>query len=192
MTTELHRPLAVDRIGPDGLEVEVRASEPECAALASRMGIPAIGDLVCRFRLAVAGPGTVLAEGHLRAAAIRVCVVTLDEFEALTEERFRLRFVPAGRGILRTTIPTRTTRFPMRTGRSTLARRPPSSWPWRSTPIRASRTRRCPPPADDAGEIAICRLCRAGPAPLGWALKRAACKGGYPLLDGATCAIAIM
>jgi uncharacterized metal-binding protein YceD (DUF177 family) len=96
MSPELHYPLPVERIGPGGLEVEVRAGEAECAALAARMGFPALRDLVCGFRLSAAGQGTVLAEGHLRAVAVRVCVLTLDEFEAATEERFRLRFVPAG------------------------------------------------------------------------------------------------
>lgn len=96
MITDLHRPVTVERIGPGGLGVEVRAGAAECSALAARMGIPALGELVCSFRLTPGGEGTVLAEGHLRAKAVRVCVLTLDEFEAPTEERFRLRFVPAG------------------------------------------------------------------------------------------------
>ncbi len=94
---ELSRPLAVDVVGPGGLAVEVRASATECAALTRRMAIPAVVDLLCRFHL-TAIPGAVLfAEGHLQARVVRVCVVTLEEFETLTEERFRLRFVPAGR-----------------------------------------------------------------------------------------------
>jgi uncharacterized metal-binding protein YceD (DUF177 family) len=96
MIAELHRPLAMDRVGARPLEVEVRAGEAECAALAVRMNIPAVYDLVCGFRLTAAGGGAVLAEGHLRARVVRVCVLTLDEFEMVTEERFRVRFVPAG------------------------------------------------------------------------------------------------
>jgi uncharacterized metal-binding protein YceD (DUF177 family) len=33
----------------------------------------------------------------LRARVVRTCVVTLEDFETLTEERFRVRFVPVGR-----------------------------------------------------------------------------------------------
>ncbi len=94
---ELSRPLAVDAVGPAGLTVEVRASAAECAALTRRMDIPTVLDLLCRFRLTAIPGAALLAEGHLQARVVRLCVVTLEEFETLTEERFRLRFVPAGR-----------------------------------------------------------------------------------------------
>ncbi len=94
---ELYRPLAVDRVGPGGLEVEVRASEAECQALAARTAIPSVRELVCRFSLSAAPGGVLLAQAELRALVVRACVVTLDAFETVTEERFRLRFVPAGR-----------------------------------------------------------------------------------------------
>lgn len=96
-TPELSRPLAVDRVGPGGLAVEVRADAAECVALAVRMAIPAVTDLLCRFRLTAIPGAVLLAEGHLQAQVVRTCVVTLEEFETLTEEKFRLRFVPAGR-----------------------------------------------------------------------------------------------
>jgi len=95
MKVELSRPVAVNRIA-SGLEVEVRADAAECAALAARMNIPAVLELVCDFRLGAAGGGVVLANGHLRARVVRTCVLTLDAFEMPTEERFRLRCVPAG------------------------------------------------------------------------------------------------
>lgn len=93
---ELHRPLAANRVRNEGLEVEVVASAAECAALARRMAVPELRALTCRFRLTPLGGGALLAEGSLRARALRVCVLSLEPFEALTEERFRLRFVPAG------------------------------------------------------------------------------------------------
>ena len=93
---ELQRPFAVDRIGAGSAEVDVRASGAECAALARRMDIPAVRELACAFRLRAIGGGTVLAEGDLRAVVVRICVLTLDEFETVTAERFRVRFVPAG------------------------------------------------------------------------------------------------
>ena len=94
---EFSRPVEVGRIGAAGLDVTVGARATECTALAARMRIPAVLECACRFRLTAADSGgVVLAEGHLRALVVRVCVLTLDEFEMATEEQFRLRFVPAG------------------------------------------------------------------------------------------------
>jgi uncharacterized metal-binding protein YceD (DUF177 family) len=94
---ELCELVPVDRVGPGGLEVEVCADAAQCVALAARMAIPAVLDFVCRFRLSAAPGAMLLAEGLLRARVVRTCVVTLEAFETLTEERFRVRFVPAGR-----------------------------------------------------------------------------------------------
>jgi len=94
---EMSRPLAVDRVRAGGLEVEVDASPKECVALARRMAIPAVLELSCRFHLSAVPGAALVAEGHLRARVVRICVLTLEAFEALTEERFRLHFVPTGR-----------------------------------------------------------------------------------------------
>jgi len=51
MIPELHRPLAVDRIGAAGVEVVVEATAAECAALAQRIQLPSVLDLRCAFRL---------------------------------------------------------------------------------------------------------------------------------------------
>lgn len=95
-TPELHRPFAADRAAA-GAEQSIEATPAECAALAQRLQIPAVRSLSCRFTLSGIGRGIVLAEGELRARVTRVCVVTLDEFDMRHHERFRVRFVPAGR-----------------------------------------------------------------------------------------------
>jgi hypothetical protein len=92
MTPELHRPVPVDEIAPQGEEIVVEASAAECAALALRFGLPGVISLRCRFRLNPDSGRAVSGLGHLRAP----CVVTLEPFEALVEERFRVRFVPEG------------------------------------------------------------------------------------------------
>lgn len=92
---ELSRPVPFERVGPRGLEVTVEASAEECAALAERMGVPAVGRLVCRFKLSQEGKTRVRAEGHLRAVVVQTCVVSLENFQSVVEEDFRLRFVPA-------------------------------------------------------------------------------------------------
>jgi uncharacterized metal-binding protein YceD (DUF177 family) len=96
MTPELHRPLAVDRIGASGIEVTVEATQDERAALAARMQLPAILEVTCRFRLIRVGAGIIQADGWLHARLTQVCVVSLDEFAADLAERFAVRFVPAG------------------------------------------------------------------------------------------------
>jgi uncharacterized metal-binding protein YceD (DUF177 family) len=93
---EFHRPFAADRVG-EVAEQLVEANPAECAALAARLQIPAVLSLSCRFHLRPIGRGTILAEGELRARVRRECVVTLDAFDMKLRERFRVRFVPAGR-----------------------------------------------------------------------------------------------
>jgi len=91
---EMHRPVALGQIGTAGLEREVVATPAECAAIAARLLLPAVAALTCRFRLANAGAGVVVAEGMLAARVTQECVVTLDPFEVDIAEAFRVRFVP--------------------------------------------------------------------------------------------------
>lgn len=91
---ELHRPLALGQIPAGGLEREVVATPAECAAVAARLLIPGVIALSCRFRLAPAGGGVVVAEGDLAAKVSRECVVTLEAFDMDVAEHFRVRFVP--------------------------------------------------------------------------------------------------
>ncbi len=96
---ELHRPFATDRITTAGQTIDFSADAAECQAIAQRLGIPALHALSCRFlvtRPADARPGEILAEGQLRATLERECVITLEAFRTKIEERFRVRFVPAG------------------------------------------------------------------------------------------------
>ena len=95
MPVEMSRPIPFERVGPRGLDVTVEASAEECVALAERMGLPAIGSLVCRFRLSQEGKTRVRAEGHLRAVVVQTCVVSLENFQSVVEEEFTVRFVPA-------------------------------------------------------------------------------------------------
>jgi uncharacterized metal-binding protein YceD (DUF177 family) len=96
MTPELDCLIPLDRIGAHGLDVVVEASTTERAALAARMGIPAVRSLVCRFRVTRNGADRFTAIGHLSAHVVQTCVISLDEFSAEVDEHFRLSFVPAG------------------------------------------------------------------------------------------------
>ena len=96
MNPELHRPVAVERIGPAGLDVLVEASTGECAALAQRLNLPAVLELTCRFRLERDSAGDLLAYGNLVARVVQTCVVSLEDFTADLHERFAVRCVPEG------------------------------------------------------------------------------------------------
>jgi uncharacterized metal-binding protein YceD (DUF177 family) len=96
MIPEFSRPQPRARIPSAGLDTTVEATPAECAALATRLRLPAVRRLTCRFRLRP-GPGdAVAAEGWLAALVTQTCVVSLDDFDAAVAEHFTLRFVPAG------------------------------------------------------------------------------------------------
>jgi uncharacterized metal-binding protein YceD (DUF177 family) len=96
MSPELHRPIAIDRIGAAGLTIDVVAKPEECQALGERMLIPAVLALRCRFVIRPAPAGSYEASGHLMARVVQTCVVSLEDFESDVEERFSVRFVPSG------------------------------------------------------------------------------------------------
>ena len=98
MNPEFHRPLAIEAIGPGGLAREVVADAGECAALATRLLLPAVLAVACRFQLSREGRdgAVVVASGRLLARVEQTCVVSLDPFETAVDEAFRVRFVLAG------------------------------------------------------------------------------------------------
>ena len=94
MRPEFSRLVRLSRIGGAGLEQTVAADADECRALARRLAIPAVASLTCRFDLAPGRAGRVAATAELRSQLTRICVVTLEPFEATVIERFALCFVP--------------------------------------------------------------------------------------------------
>ena len=92
---EFSRPVPVDRIGPGGLDLEVAATGAECAALAARLGIPAVVALSARFHLRREAEGRIAARARLNGRLVRECVVSLEPFETPIAEAFALVFVPA-------------------------------------------------------------------------------------------------
>ena len=96
MTPELQRPVALDRIGPQGTALAVDAEPGELPAIAARLRLVALASLHCAFKLRRVGSTTIEAEGALRARVTETCVVTLDTFEHDVAEAFTVHFVPAG------------------------------------------------------------------------------------------------
>ena len=95
---EFSRPIALDRIGLKDKSYEISADDRECAALAKRLGIPAVDsfDATIRLRL-TGGGGLVRLSGRIKAALTQTCVVTLEPIATSVEEDFgRVYSVEAG------------------------------------------------------------------------------------------------
>jgi uncharacterized metal-binding protein YceD (DUF177 family) len=95
---EFSRPIALDRIGLKEKSYQISADARECAALAKRLGIPAVGsfDATIRLRL-TGGGGLVRLSGRIKAALTQICVVTLEPIPTAVEEDFtRVYSVEAG------------------------------------------------------------------------------------------------
>lgn len=100
---EFSRQIATDRVPQAGMTLDVLATQDERNAVAGRLELPQVSLLSCHYVLTrpLAGAtrrreGEIVAEGRLRANVIRECVVTLELFEEIVDESFRVRFVPAG------------------------------------------------------------------------------------------------
>jgi uncharacterized metal-binding protein YceD (DUF177 family) len=97
VTAELTRLVPLSRVGAAGMTFVVRATPAECEAIAARMHVPAVMSLECAFDLAIEDDRVaVAAQGHLQAQVVRTCVISADDFETLVDDRFEVRFVPAG------------------------------------------------------------------------------------------------
>jgi len=90
------RPFQVADLDEAPTLVSIEADEAERSALASELGLPAIGALAADLQICKRPYDIVLVEGELRAALTQVCVVTLDPFESSLVEPIRVEFAPAG------------------------------------------------------------------------------------------------
>ena len=90
-TGPLTRPVRIDRLRKDHSEVLVEATPEECQALATDFKIPAIRELVGRFR--VSGPSARLTvTGTVTAMVTQICTVSLDPFESAVSEPVEVAF----------------------------------------------------------------------------------------------------
>jgi hypothetical protein len=96
MNPEFSRPLPTTRIGPTGLDTAIEATPSERAKLATRLKLPGIGTLSCRFHLHPGPRKSILGECWLTAMITQICVVSLEEFEGVVTDHVIVRFVPAG------------------------------------------------------------------------------------------------
>lgn len=92
--TPFSRPLAASEAPPEGLEVDVVATEDERTALAALNAIPAILSLSAALRARRWRGDGLEVSGELRARIRQTCVVTLEEFDSDIVEPIDLRFAP--------------------------------------------------------------------------------------------------
>lgn len=93
-TPEFSRPVLLARVGADGIRREIAASEAECAALARRFGLVALGRLSASIELARHGGDLIVLRARFEADFVQSCVVTLDPVPGAVAEQFTLLYGP--------------------------------------------------------------------------------------------------
>jgi uncharacterized metal-binding protein YceD (DUF177 family) len=92
---EFSRLFRIAELGNRELTLELEADADERAALAGRFGLVALTSLRVEARLRWRRGGVLLRlSGHLQAALIQNCVVTLEPFSSTIEEKFSLLYRP--------------------------------------------------------------------------------------------------
>lgn len=89
---EFSRPFVADRLGATLITETLVATPAECAALATRMRIVALGRLSATVTLERALSGLIRVSGRLEADVVQTCVVTLVDFPSHVEDSFTLDF----------------------------------------------------------------------------------------------------
>ncbi|MBG0803545.1 DUF177 domain-containing protein [Methylocystis sp. H4A] len=90
----LSRRLALSEVPPEGLDVDIRATPLECAALAQLNALPAVHSLQAKLRARQRRGDGLEIEGELRARIRQICVTTLEEFDSELIEPIQMRFAP--------------------------------------------------------------------------------------------------
>jgi hypothetical protein len=85
------RPIAAAAVPPEGRRVQIEADEAERAALARLLGLPGIARFEADLRLSRWRDG-LRVEGTLDAVVTRICVVSLEPFEAEVHEEVEARY----------------------------------------------------------------------------------------------------
>lgn len=90
----LSRPVTLAEVPPEGLDVEIVATEAEREALARLNDIPAVLSLAARLRVRRWRGDGLEATGALAARVRQTCVLSLEEFDADLNEPIEVRFAP--------------------------------------------------------------------------------------------------
>ena len=94
---EFSRFLQLGAVRREGQQLELVASPAECAALATRFGIPGVASFRTVLQLAPEQDGAIRVEGRLIAQVTQECVVTLEPVPQRVSETVVVRLLPPGR-----------------------------------------------------------------------------------------------
>lgn len=92
------RPLQVEEVPPEGLDLMISATEPERQALATADGLEGLAKLEASLHVAPWQKGGLAVTGEMRARIAQNCVVTLDPFETEIVEPIDVKFAPVVAG----------------------------------------------------------------------------------------------
>lgn len=95
LSLEFSRPLDVTRVPKQGCTEKVSAEPQECAALAMRLGLPAIHALAAELHISRWQGEGLKVKGRFSADLEQVCVVSLDMFRQALTDTFESYFLPA-------------------------------------------------------------------------------------------------
>jgi hypothetical protein len=109
------RPLAVEEVPPEGLDVTIAATEPERQALAAQDGLEGLAKLEGSLHVEPWRKEGLAVTGEMRARITQICVVTLDPFDSEIVEPIDVKFAsldgsPAIPGVAQAREATRTRR----------------------------------------------------------------------------------
>jgi hypothetical protein len=96
------RPLRVEEVPNEGLDVTVSATDAERRVIASEDGLEALTKLEGALHVAPWRNGGFAVTGEMRARITQICVVTLDPFDSEIVEPIDVKFAPALAGVTAT------------------------------------------------------------------------------------------
>jgi hypothetical protein len=88
------RPLTVEEVPPEGLDVTISATEAERQAIAAADGLEGLAKLEGSLHVAPWRQDGLRVTGEMRARITQVCVVTLDPFDSEMVEPIDVKFAP--------------------------------------------------------------------------------------------------
>ena len=88
----LSRPLSLTEVPPEGVDIEIVATDAERAALAELNDLPAIPELTATLRARRWRGDGLEVTGELRAKVRQTCVATLEDFDSEIVEPIEMRF----------------------------------------------------------------------------------------------------
>ena len=110
------RPLDVDEVPPEGLELTISATEAERQAIAARDGLEGLAKLEAQLQVTLGRGGGLAVTGEMRARITQICVVTLEPFDSEIVEPIDVKFAPVPVSVL-AGLSSREARDPGRAGR---------------------------------------------------------------------------